>query len=76
MPEKFLDDVGTLHLIAALNSSFYTKAQTDAMLVSKANSFTPRTSGPFAGCSTLEQLVTRLESIFAGNTSITGINVE
>jgi hypothetical protein len=73
--EKFLDDAGTQHLIAALGGNFYTKAQVDALLSAKAAAFTPRTSGVFAGCSTVEQLVARLESIFAGTTAVTGINV-
>jgi hypothetical protein len=60
---------------AALGGAIYTRPQTDALLRDKANAFTPRTSGVFQGCSTLEQLVQRLESIFNGNTQITGINV-
>jgi hypothetical protein len=40
-----------------------------------AVNYNARNSGVFSGCSTLEQLVARLESVFAGTTAITGIDV-
>jgi hypothetical protein len=73
--EKFLDDGGAAHLISALGEAVYTRPQADLLLADKANKFSPRASGVFQGCTTLEQLVQRLESVFAGNTQISGINV-
>ena len=68
----------TLAKLASAVQTSLGKADTavqPAALTAKADNFTPRTTGVFAGCSTLDQFVTRMESVLAGTTANTGMDV-